>query len=180
VSDDFTWKPHGSSRRVAMTARLAIVLACAGIGVAAGSFYPVKMVITAFERASPPRATNQDKARTSDVQNAAAEVVPPATVLTSGKASEATTAPPEAPPRVVLLNPGTVEPATKEERSLSAEAATTEPVRPKPPLRNSTARGDRKVLVVVRRRGPPYDTRVLHGRMRDGRLIVEAKGLTVR
>jgi hypothetical protein len=36
------------------------------------------------------------------------------------------------------------------------------------------------VLVVVRRRGPPYDTKILQGRIRDGRLIVNARGLTIR
>jgi KaiC/GvpD/RAD55 family RecA-like ATPase len=44
----------------------------------------------------------------------------------------------------------------------------------------SATNGDRNVLVVVRRREAPYDTKVLHGRIRDGRLIVNARGMTIR
>jgi hypothetical protein len=42
---------------------------------------------------------------------------------------------------------------------------------------------DRNVLVVVRRSGPPYDTKILRGRIENGRLIVNARdrrGLTLR
>jgi hypothetical protein len=36
------------------------------------------------------------------------------------------------------------------------------------------------VLVVVRRRGPPYDTKMLRGRIQNGQLIVHAPGITLR
>jgi hypothetical protein len=36
------------------------------------------------------------------------------------------------------------------------------------------------VLVVVRRRGPPYDTKVLSGRIQNGHLIVNAPGIALR
>lgn len=41
---------------------------------------------------------------------------------------------------------------------------------------SANGRGDRNVLVVVRRRGPPYDTKILHGRIRGGQLTVDARG----
>ena len=46
-----------------------------------------------------------------------------------------------------------------------------------------TRSGDRNVLVVVRRSGPPYDTKFLRGRIENGRLIVNARdrrGITLR
>jgi hypothetical protein len=54
MSDDFTWKPESPSQRNSLNLRLAIVLACAWLGVVVGSFYPIKLVVTAFERASQP------------------------------------------------------------------------------------------------------------------------------
>jgi hypothetical protein len=40
--------------------------------------------------------------------------------------------------------------------------------------------GERRVMVVVRRVGAPHDTKVLRGRIRDGRLIVDSRGITIR
>jgi hypothetical protein len=58
-------------------------------------------------------------------------------------------------------------------------------VHPKETSANGIGRGtrSRNVLVVVRRVLPPYDTKVLRGRMQDGHLIVDSRvrrGMTIR
>jgi len=40
VPEDFTWQPESPSRR-ALSIRVAVVLACAWIGIIAGSYYPI-------------------------------------------------------------------------------------------------------------------------------------------
>jgi hypothetical protein len=179
VSDDFTWKPESPSQRNSLNLRLAIVLACAWLGVVAGSFYPIKLVVTAFERASQPLQARKENPPSSTAQAGNREPL----ALEPGKPSPPPTEikqAPEANTRLVLLNPGSAEPA----RAPQVRPAATPPAeRSDPEKQQPVARArntDRNVLVVVRRRGPPYDTKILQGRIRDGRLIVNARGLTIR
>ena len=54
---------------------------------------------------------------------------------------------------------------------------------PKETIANRRGTRSRNVLVVVRRVVPPYDTKVLRGRMQDGHLIVDSRdrrGMTIR
>jgi len=81
-----------------------------------------------------------------------------------------------APAPVTVLNPGSAESITEEEPTAQAMAARLGPddARRSPPALR-TKDTERNVLVVVRRRGPPYDTKVMRGRIRDGQLIVNAR-----
>jgi hypothetical protein len=177
MSDDFTWRPEYSSRPNSMSLRLAVVLFCAGLGVVAGSFYPIKLVVTAFERASQPVQARKENLASSTAQEGNREPL----ALAPGKPAPASTetkqAAPQTDSRLVLLNPGSAEPArAPQEPPATTERSSPEKNQPVARARNT----DRNVAVVVRRRGPPYDTKVLQGRIRDGRLIVNARGLTIR
>jgi hypothetical protein len=87
---------------------------------------------------------------------------------------------------MVLLNPGSAERTALDEppaKAPSEHFGTGESNAKRSPPPRSIRSGDRNVLVVVRRRGPPYDTKVLRGRMHDGQLIVNARdrrGITLR
>ena len=151
-----------------MSLRLAVVLVCAGLGVVAGSFYPIKLVVTAFERASQPVQARKENLASSTAQEGNREPL----ALAPGKPAPSSTE-----TKLVLLNPGSAEPArVPEEQPATTERSGPEKKQPVARARNT----ERNVLVVVRRRGPPYDTKVLQGRIRDGRLIVNARGLTIR
>ena len=177
MSDDFTWKPEPASRR--QTIRVAVVLAFAGLGVVAGSLYPIKLVISAFERATPPRAVVRGNATPPAAQDAATASFSQATDKAQPVTTQPTEAPSQAGGRMVLLNPGSAAAITPEEPTAKAPSGrlwtgeSNTKRQPSPPIVKS---GDRNVLVVVRRRGPPYDTKVLSGRIRDGRLIVDGRG----
>ena len=176
MSDDFTWKPECSRRRSSMSLRLAVVLACAGLGVAAGSFYPIKLVVTAFDRASQPRQASKENLLPSPVQEGNREPL-----AVAGHPLPASTdtkvAAPQADSQSILLNPGSAEPEGAPQVPPAANERSS-PQREQPVVRARNT--DRNVLVVVRRRGPPYDTKVLPGRIRDGRLIVNARGMAIR
>jgi hypothetical protein len=186
VSDDFTWKPVPASRR--MTVRVAVVLVFAGLGVAAGSLYPISLVITAFERATLPRVSRGGNETLPAVQEASrAPLSPiPTSQVAQPISAELKESPSEAARGVVLLNPGTTG---------HGVAADEQPTKTPPGKRHDSGEskhqaagtnmsaGDRNVLVVVRSRVPPYDTKVLRGRIQDGRLIVNARdrrGITLR
>ena len=115
MSDNFAWLPDQSSRRRSMTARLAIVLGCAGLGIAAGALYPVKIVLNALERASLPRVTASANGSTTTVQETAKAAAPPETAVASARPSEPNAVDAGSTPNVVLLNPGQSEPATTPE-----------------------------------------------------------------
>jgi hypothetical protein len=57
VSDDFAWRPATSPRATSPRLRVTVVLACAGVGLVAGSLHPINKLITAFEPASHPHVT---------------------------------------------------------------------------------------------------------------------------
>jgi hypothetical protein len=84
--------------------------------------------------------------------------------------------------RVVRLNPESVQPpAAEEAKRASTETPNAEQkASPRQYSAKGLRSGDRRVLVVVRRRGPPYDTKVLRGRIQNGQLIVHAPGITLR
>jgi hypothetical protein len=185
MSNDFTWRPETSSRRNSLNRRVAIILVCAGLGVVAGSFYPIKLVVTAFERTSQSAQARKANVPSSTPQGATRGPLALAPGKPQPTSPEIIQAAPEAETRFVLLNPGSAEPAAAPQ----VQPAVTTPTEwPSPAKRlvsrqqpvQSATNGDRNVLVVVRRREAPYDTKVLHGRIRDGRLIVNARGMTIR
>jgi len=161
-----------------MSVCVAVVLGCAGVGIALGSYYPIKSVITAA--ATLPRVASKANVSAQsgwDDNRTYFKSTPEASALPSAQ--------PKQDRQMVLLNPGTAEPpAAAEEqpkRAPSREAPNVDQnalPRQQPQARGP--RGDRNVLVVVRRRAPPYDTKVLRGRIRNGELIVKASGITLR
>jgi hypothetical protein len=183
MSEDFTWQPEPPYRR-AFSIRVAMVLACAGIGIIAGSYYPITMVMTAFERANLPGVSSRGNLPSPTAR----ETFTPFAEVVPSLSTDPMEAQPEVSGRVVLLNPGSAE----ESRSPEEQPASRPSAEP-PPLDQSVMRrqhpvqgarsGDRNVLVVVRRSGPPYDIKILRGRIQNGRLIVNARdrrGITLR
>jgi hypothetical protein len=182
-TDDFEWHGEAPKRRVGPVALMCIVAGCAAAGMALSHFQTLEKVVSAFERNGVPPQEPAPPAQ--------AAVSPERATVASTQAPIATTAMPEPPssaaPKPVLINPGTVE----EERPAPAASATdlTNEEKPPPRQRNADRRSqhhtssDRTVLVVVRRVGPPFDTKVLRGRISNGRLIVDSRdrrGLTIR
>jgi hypothetical protein len=174
VSEDFAWHPGTPARRRHVGVRVAVVLACAGLGIAAGSYYPLRAVLTAFERANLPRVSDVDLSSKA-TQRAQGESLAPVPGVSPKPA------PPVAGGQIVLLNPGSAEPPpARDEQSASMPSAGRGTIDQRVTLLQPLSRGDRNVLVVVRRRGPPYDTKVLRGRIQNGQLIVNARGITLR
>jgi hypothetical protein len=174
MSEDFTWEPESPSPR-ALSIRVAVVLACAGMGIIAGSYYPITMVMTAFERASLPRVSPRGNLPSPTAQQTTRESFTPVAKVATPPSTE-----PNEAKRLVLPNPGSAEQSRSPEEK-TASMLSAEP----PPLDQSVMRrqhpvqgvqsGYRNVLVVVRRSGPPYDTKILRGRIENGRLIVNAR-----
>jgi len=187
VSEDFTWQPESPSRR-ALSIRVAVVLACAWIGIIAGSYYPITIVMTAFERASLPRVSLRANLSSPPMRETTRESFTPVAEVVPPLSTESKEAQPEVSGRLVLLNPGSAEQSrSPEEQPASRSSAEPPPidqsVMRRQRLMYGTRSGDRNVLVVVRRSGPPYDTKVLRGRIENGRLIVNARdrrGITLR
>ena len=184
MSEDFTWQPDLSARRRSAI-RVAVVLACASVGIAAGSYYPLKTVITAFQRANPPRVAAKENLPAHPAQDGSRASFTPAADAPPLASIEPNHALQESAARVVLLNPGSVAPPAAEEaqsrRAPSSDGPNVDQkATPRRPLAKGVRAGDRSVLVVVRRRGPPYDTKVLSGRIQNGHLIVNAPGIALR
>ena len=175
VSEDFAWHPGTAARRRHVGVRVPVVLACAGLGIAAGSYYPLRAVLTAFERANLPRVLANVDLSSKATQRAQGESLAPVPEVSPKPA------PPVAGGQIVLLNPGSAEPPpARDEQPASTPFAGRGALDQRVTLRQSLSRGDRNVLVVVRRRGPPYDTKVLRGRIQNGQLIENARGITLR
>jgi hypothetical protein len=160
-----------------MSACVAVVLGCACVGIALGSYYPIKSVITAA--ATLPRVASKANVSAQsgwDDNRTYSKSTPEASALPSAQ--------PKQDRQMVLLNPGTAEPPAASEvqpkRAPSREAPYVDQNALPRQRKARGPRGDRNVLVVVRRRGPPYDTKVLRGRIRNGELIVKASGITLR
>lgn len=167
MSDDFTWIPDPASSR---QTNIAGVLAFVGLGVVASSFYPLKLMMTAFAH-----NTAENGKTTSPTARAKVSAQAPDQPATA----EPTQALPQASSRMVLLNPGSSE-ATTTPVETTANApfgrlgfGASSNGRHPPALHVKP--NERNVLVVVRRRGPPHDTKILRGRIRDGRLIVDVR-----
>lgn len=184
MSDDFSWQQDPSARRKSAT-RVAVVLACASVGIAAGAYYPIKTVISAFERAGPPRVVSKESVASQTPQDHRKSSFEAAANNPARPSTEHVQAPPQSAGRFVLLNPGSVEPppGTEEQPKRtrwSQSPSFDQKVAPRRHLAKGPRVGDRNVLVVVRRRGPPYDTKVLRGRIENGQLIVRAPGIALR
>ena len=179
MSEDFTWQPDLSARRRSAI-RVAVVLACASVGIAAGSYYPLKTVITAFQRANPPRVAAKETLPAHPAQDGSRASFTPAADAPPLASTEPNHALQESTARVVLLNPGSVAPPDPAEAQPTRSLNVDQKAPPRRPLAKGVRTGDRSVLVVVRRRGPPYDTKVLSGRIQNGHLIVNAPGIALR
>jgi hypothetical protein len=171
MSEDFTWQvAAATSRHTPNSLRVAIVLACAGVGIIVGCLYPLNLVMTAIDRASLPRVTAKGSMPSGEMLPKLARVEPHEPPETPHAASQ-----------MVLLNPGTADPEVAQEEPSSEKLPVAKPFAPRGQGQGATAlRGDRPVWVVVRRRGPPYDTKILRGRIRNGQLFVNARGITLR
>jgi hypothetical protein len=182
-TDDFEWRGEATKRRLGAAAWLCIVAGFAAAGMALNHSQTLEKVVSAFERNGVPSQEPAPQA------TAAASPERVASASTAAPTPPAATAEPPAAatPKPVLINPGTVE----EERPALAAGAPdlANEARPAPRQRSVEGRSrqltssDRNVLVVIRRVGPPFDTKVLRGRISNGRLIVDSRdrrGITIR
>ena len=71
MSEDFTWQVAATSRHTPNSLRVAIVLACAGVGIIVGC-----LVMTAIDRASLPRVTAKGSMTSTPVQDPSGEMSP--------------------------------------------------------------------------------------------------------
>jgi hypothetical protein len=183
VSDDFTWQQDPSARRRSAI-RVGVVVACAGVGIAAGSYYPIKSVVTAFQRAHPQRVATQETLPAHQEQDSSRTRFMPAAAAPPPVPTEPNPPLQESAGRADFFNPGTVAPPAAQDAKPTRSPSTAHPNVDQKPTRQPVTRGlragDRNVLVVVRRRSPPYDTKVLRGRIQNGQLIVHAPGIALR
>ena len=175
-SDGFTWKPDPVSRR--QSVRVAVGFAFAWMSVAACSLYPLKLVISTFERAIPTRIA---ESRTFPTQQAGAVYFSKAREniqLATAKLVGASYLPSAKGDHPMRLNPGSTVAITPHKPAASTPYRRLGVGMSKPKRQHTTPNlqsGERRVLVVVRRRGPPYNTKILRARIRDGRLIVDLR-----
>jgi len=179
---EFEWRPGAPRRKLSALWAVPVLAACAAAGAGLSWFLPIEKLIVAIERNGVPLPTGTASAPGElPPMSAAAPSVSPRL---------------EPPPEVVVINSGTAKPADLGEPMSAPARAETAPQRPAnaiagqsapktAPLPSARHRDttERRVLVVVRRKGPPYDTKVLRGRISNGRLIVDSRdrrGLIIR
>ena len=181
MGQEFEWQPRAAGRRSGPLIAVVILGACVAAGATLSWVLPIEKLIVAIERngVPPPRP---EASHTAAAQSDAVMIADPA---------PAEKRPPEQAPKVVLINPGTAQTAAPEAMPHSGKAEQKRPVASiagpidtaLPPSTRHRNTGYRAVLVVVRRRGAPYDTRVLRGRIANGRLIVDSRdrrGINIR
>ena len=120
MSEDFTWQPQSPSRR-AFSIRVAMVLACAGFGIIAGSYYPITMVMTAFVRANLPGVSSRGNLTSPTTQETFRERFTPAAEVVPPLSTDRMQAQPEVSGRLVLLNPGSADQRGKDQRDAAVE-----------------------------------------------------------
>jgi hypothetical protein len=176
ADDEFEWRPRQAKGKSSVPLAVFILAASVATGAALSRFLPIEKLVVAVERNGVPPSP----ATTTSVAAAPSEV--PAAAPSPARQ-------PEPSPQVVVINPGTA-------RAVAPDAPSAGPPekgraqrpgnsiamwKPAPQLsarhRNTN---DRPVLVVVRRKGPPYDTKILRGRISNGRLTVDSRGLVIR
>lgn len=182
MADEFDWRPVAPHRRRFSVLSAFVVGLSLLTGFAIGSRYPLSRLVGAIERNGVPHELRgRQVAATSSPET---QEFPPFDTQHAKTHSAAT------PERVapVLINPGTAEPPKPLDTQPNPEKTrpiTAAPLPPRigPPMRTAPKGGDRKVLVVVRRVGPPYDTKVLRGHIHGSRLVVDGRdrrGITIR
>jgi len=174
TGQDFEWQPQAVARKSRTLFAVVILGACVATGATLSWVLPIDKLIVAIERNGVP-PPHPEASPTAGAEGDAVMIKHPA-LAEKGR--------PQHAPNVVLINPGTtpiaapeeIAQAGKAERSWAANATL-------PPSARHWNTGDRAVLVIVRRRGAPFDTRVLRGRINNGRLIVDGRdrrGLNIR
>jgi hypothetical protein len=183
---EFEWRPGAPRRKRSALLAVPVLAACAAAGAGLSWLLPIEKLVVAIERNGVPLPPAEQPGTAS----APSEIAPISATAPSVSPQ------PEPWPKVVVINSGTAGPADLDE-SMSAPARTeVEQQRPAtaiagqsaprttlPPSAGHRNSSDRRVLVVVRRTGPPYDTKVLRGRMTNGHLIVDSRdrrGLIIR
>jgi hypothetical protein len=174
TSHEFEWQSRAVGRKSGPLLAAVILAACAAAGAALSWVVPFEKLIVAIERNGVPPPLREASYTAAGDTDA---------VMIGDPAPAEKRQPPPAP-KVVLINPGTtptaapeeITQAGKAERNWAANATL-------PPTARHRNTGDRAVLVIVRRRGAPFDTRVLRGRINNGRLIVDSRdrrGINIR
>jgi hypothetical protein len=169
---EFDWRPEPApapKRRGRLAAAMLATCVVAGAGL--GWLAPMDKLVVAIERNGVPPPPQEPVA----VPQAPREMAAP---------GPAPTAQPEPAPQVVVINRPATQAGAGDQSSAAPSDARTAPraaaidaTRPSARHRDTS---DRRVLVVVRRKGPPYDTKLLRGRISNGRLIVDSRGLVIR
>ena len=180
TGQDFEWQPQEAARKSGTLFAVVILGACVAAGTTLSWILPIDKLIVAIERNGVP-PPHSEASHTAAAQGDAVMIADPA---------PAEKRPLEQAPKVVLINPGTVPLAAPEEMTQAGKAERSQAASidgpantTLPPFTRHRNTGDRAVLVIVRRRGAPYDTRVLRGRIANGRLIVDSRdrrGITIR
>ena len=132
MSEDFTWQVAATSRHTPNSLRVAIVLACAGVGIIVGCLYPLNLVMTAIERASLPRVTAKGSMTSTPVQDPSGEMLPKLARVDPHEPPESpTNATPHAASQMDLLNPSTADPEVAQEEPSSEKLPVAKPFAPR-------------------------------------------------
>jgi hypothetical protein len=176
AGDEFEWRPRPAKGKSSVPLAVFILAASVAAGAALSWLLPVEKIVVAIERNGVPSST----AEPTSVAAAPSET--PATGPSSAPQPEPT-------PQIVVINRGTARAAAPDapsagpaEKGLAPRPGNSIAMwRPAPqPSARHRNTNDRPVLVVVRRKGPPYDTKILRGRITNGRLTVDSRGLVIR
>jgi hypothetical protein len=176
ADDEFEWRPRRTKGKSSLPLAVFILAASIATGAALSWFLPIQKIVVAVERNGVPPSP--------------AEPITVAAAPSQSPATAPSPAPqPEPSPQVVVINPGTARAAASDAPSAGPPEKGLAP-RPgnsiamwkpaPPPSARHRNTNDRPVLVVVRRKGPPYDTKILRGRISNGRLSVDSRGLVIR
>jgi hypothetical protein len=167
MPEEFSWQPAGGNRGALWGLVALVVIAPSALaGFTLGNRFPFSSLVEAIE------------SNGVQPQIAASRATPanPSYILEFPIPGPQVPAPQVVAP--VVLNPGAAdsspEPAKTEPLERTATKETAQP---------GAAQRDRRVLVVVRRVGAPYDTKVLRGRIQGGRLVVDQRdrrGIIIR
>jgi len=183
---EFEWRPGAPRRTRSALLAVPVLAACAAAGAGLSWLLPIEKLVVAIERNGVPLPPAEQTSTASALGE-----LPPISATAPSVSPQ-----PEPPPRVVVINSGTAkavdlgEPMSapagaemEQQRPADAIAGQSPPKTAPPPSVRERNTTERRVLVVVRRTGPPYDTKVLRGRMSNGRLIVDSRdrrGLIIR
>jgi hypothetical protein len=183
---EFEWRPGAPRRKRSALLAVPVLAACAAAGAGLSWLLPIERLVVAIERNGVPLPP----AEPTGMASAPVEL-PPISATAPSVSPQ-----PERPPQVVVINSGTAravdldEPMSaparaevEQRRPVTAIAGQSAPRTTVPPSARHRNSSERRVLVVVRRTGPPYDTKILRGRMSNGRLIVDGRdrrGLIIR